>query len=137
MPPTHWASAASSEASAGSGSDAVPAQPAGRSDACRAIAVSCGVAGGPATTGELAAAGELTGTEGAALLTVAAGALLVAAALTPGAADPELDGEAAGLDDAACGLELLLHPAIARDTESVTATDDQILKRDNCDISQE
>jgi hypothetical protein len=95
------------------------------------------VAGGPATTGELAAAGELTGTEGAALLTVAAGALLVAGALTPGAADPELDGEAAGLDDAACGLELLLHPANARDTESVTATDDQILKRDNCDISQE
>jgi len=47
------------------------------------------------------------------------------------------DGETAGLDAAACGLELLLHPANATETDSVTATDDQILKRDNCDISQE
>ncbi|HEY5200978.1 MAG TPA: hypothetical protein VIJ31_08700 [Acidothermaceae bacterium] len=100
------------------------------------------MAGGPATTGELAAAGELTGAEltgaeGAALLTVAAGALLVAGALALGAADPVADGETAGLDAAACGLELLLHPANATETDSVTATDDQILKRDNCDISQE
>jgi hypothetical protein len=95
------------------------------------------VAGGPATAGELAAAGELAGAEGATLLTVAAGALLAAGVLAAGAADAEVDGEAAGLDDAACGLVLLLHPASATDTDNVTATDDQILKRDNCDISQE
>jgi hypothetical protein len=93
------------------------------------------VAGGRVAAGE-PAAGELTGAEGAALLTVAAGALLIAGALALAAAAAGVDDEA-GLDDAACGLELLLHPAKASDTDSVTATDDQILKRDNCDIRQE
>ena len=99
------------------------------------------MAGGPDATGELAAAAELAGAEGAgaegaALLTVAAGEL-DAGVLALGAAAAEVVGEAAGLDDAACGLELLLHPTNAIDTDSVTATDEQILERDNRDISQE
>jgi hypothetical protein len=91
------------------------------------------VEGGPPA--ELAAAGELTGADGAALLSVAAGALLAAGALVLGATEAEADD--AELDDAACGLELLVHPANASDTDTVTATDDHVLERDNRDISQE
>jgi hypothetical protein len=70
------------------------------------------------------------------VLTVAAGALLVAAALALGATEAEDDAEDVD-DDAACGLELLLHAATASDTDTATAKEDQILERDNRDISQE
>jgi hypothetical protein len=99
------------------------------------------VTGGPATAGELAGAGELAataelaGAEGGALLTTAAGALLVAGVFA--AADAAVDGAVAGLDAAAWGLELLLHPASASVTDSATATEEPTLKRDNRDISQE
>lgn len=74
-------------------------------------------------------AGELAG---------AAGALLDAGALESGAADTTAGAEGvavteAELDDAACELELLLHPANATDT--AMAAENQILEYDNRDIS--
>jgi hypothetical protein len=132
-PPTHCARAALSAASpAGSGSSAVPVQPVGRSAGCSTIADSCGVGGGPVTAGELAAAGELTGADGAAELADAEGALLDTGALEIGAADNGADvddeAEAAELDGAACELELLLHPTNTTDTDTAIATEDQTLE---------
>lgn len=53
------------------------------------------------------------------------------------AAGADVDDEAAALDDAACELEPLLHPANASEADNVMTTEDQILERDNRDIRQQ
>jgi hypothetical protein len=73
------------------------------------------------------------------VLAGAADAVLGAGALESGAAaeaGPAAEVEAAGVEGAACELELLLHPANATESDTAMATEGKILEYDNRDISK-